>query len=103
MRAHALIFLSAIQLSVVSANGLGGHHAHLKRQAKSTSFRAIPLVFISNTLSNTSLYLPPTGSYSTSSGDWHRYTAFGEHHPGNGNQSRPAVYRHLFPRGYTTD
>jgi len=51
MKAHAFMFLSGIQLSVVYANGLHGHHAHLKRQATSTFPRAIFLVFVSDALS----------------------------------------------------
>ncbi|KIM44590.1 hypothetical protein M413DRAFT_356961 [Hebeloma cylindrosporum] len=37
MKVHALTFLSAIQLSVVSADKLNGRHAHFKRQATTTA------------------------------------------------------------------
>ena len=40
-------------------------------------------------------------SYATASREWHRYTPFGEHHPWNGNQSRPAIFCYLYPRSYT--
>ena len=56
MKVHALTLLSGIQLFVVSANNLNGHHAHLKRQGASRAI--VSLVYVSDVLppSPTSLY-----------------------------------------------
>ena len=42
-------------------------------------------------------------SHLSASRDWHKYTPFGEHHPWNGNPSRPAIFCHIYPRSHTAD